>query len=122
MMAEVKGDKMNIGVAVNKKSGLKDKIAEHFGQAKYFLIYDTEVKKFVVEFNPEYLKKPELPPDLLNRRNVNVVIAFSLGIKAYEKFKKYNIKMYKATEKSILENINDLINNNLRKLSGEDLY
>ena len=113
---------MKIAMAVVKKGSLKDKIAEHFGQAENFLIYDTESDKFVVKKNPEFLGKPELPPDFLHRFKVDAVITFSLGPRAHEKLRDYKIKMYKATEGTVLENITALKEGQLRELTQEDLF
>jgi len=113
---------MKIAMAVDKKGSLKERIAEHFGRAKNFLIYDTESDKFDVRKNPEFLGKPELPPDFLHRFKVNAVITFSLGLRAHEKFKSYKIKMYKAIEGTILENITALKEGKLRELTEKDLF
>jgi predicted Fe-Mo cluster-binding NifX family protein len=113
---------MKIAVATNKKGSLEDEVAPHFGRAKNYLIYDTETKNFVVEPNPEVTGGKLLPPDFLSQKGVGVVIAFSLGFKAYEKFKNYNIEMYKAIEKNISSNIKAFENNQLRKLSEEDIF
>ena len=113
---------MKIAMAIDQKGDLENYIAEHFGRAKNFLIYNAASNKFTAEPNPEFLGKPELPPDFLHRLKVNTVITFSLGLKAYEKFKKYKIKMYKAIENTVLENIKALKKGELHKLSEEDIF
>jgi len=112
---------MQIASATNGKN-LEAKIAFHFGRAENYLIYDIKTKKFKVHQNPEFFGKEELPPDLLNRFGVNVVIAFSLGPKAFDKFKQYGIKLYKAIEKNILENIKAFERGELRQLEKQDIY
>ena len=102
-------------------NNLKDKIALHFGRAKNFLLYDTEKGSFEVFENPE-IKGRELPPDFLKRKNIDVVIAFSLGPRAFEKFKNYKIKVLKAIEGTILENLKTFEKNKLKKLSKEDIF
>jgi len=113
---------MKIAIATNKKGSLKDEVAPHFGQAKNYLIYDTQTKTFDVYPNPEVTGGKLLPPDFLNQKGVKVVIAFSLGFKAYEKFKNYGIGMYKAIEKNISENINAFEHSQLRQLREEDIF
>jgi len=112
---------MTIVIPTNRKS-LKDEVALHFGQAKNFLIYDTETKSFNIYPNPEVAGGTELPPDFLHRQKVEIVITFSLGQMAFEKFKNYNIKMYKAIPGSILENIKKLEKGNLGGLKKEDIF
>ena len=99
---------MKIAMAIDQKGDLNNKIAEHFGQAKNFLIYDTKSDKFIVEKNPEFLGKPELPPDFLHRLKINAVVTFGLGPRAHEKFQNYHIKMYKAFEGTVSNNIEAL--------------
>ena len=102
-------------------NNLQDKIALHFGKAKNFLIFDTEKETFEVFENPE-IKGKELPPDFLAKQGVKAVIAFSLGPKAFEKFKNYKIEVFKAIEGTILENIEKFKEGNLKKLSKEDIF
>jgi len=111
---------MKIAIATNENS-LKDEIALHFGRTKNFLIFDTEKKTFEIFSNPEISEK-ELPPDFLHRQGVKVIIAFSLGPRAFEKFKNYGIELYKAIEGAILENLQEFEKGKLKKLGEEDIF
>ena len=111
---------MKIAFATNGKN-LEAKIALHFGRAKNFLIFDTEKETFEVFENPE-IKGKELPPEFLNRLKVDAVITFSLGPRAFEKFKNYKIKVFKAINGTILENIEKFKEGELKKLSKEDIF
>jgi predicted Fe-Mo cluster-binding NifX family protein len=111
---------MKIAFATDGNS-LKDKIALHFGRAKSFLIFDTEKETFEVFENPE-IERKELPPDFLKRKNVDAIFVFSLGPRAFEKFKNYKIEVFKAIEGTILENIEKFKEGKLKKLSKEDIF
>ena len=111
---------MKIALATNGKN-LKAKIALHFGRANKFLIYDTQKRSFEIYPNPEIAGK-ELPPDFLNRLEVDTVITFSLGPMAFEKLKKFGIKIYKAKEGTISENIELLEKRKLSPLSEKDIF
>ena len=102
-------------------NNLKNKVALHFGRAKNFLIFDTEKETFEVFENPE-IERKELPPDFLKSQNVDVVIVFSLGPRAFEKFKNYKIEVLKAIEGTILENLKTFEENKLKKLSKDDIF
>jgi predicted Fe-Mo cluster-binding NifX family protein len=102
-------------------NNLKDKVALHFGRAKNFLIFDTEKETFEVFENPE-IERKELPPDFLKSQNVDVVIVFSLGPRAFEKFKNYKIEVFKAIEGTILENLKAFEESKLKELSQEDIF
>ena len=112
---------MRIAIATNERGSLEDGVALHFGRANNFLIFDTETKSFEVFENPEILGK-ELPPDFLNRLGIDAVIAFSLGPMAFEKFKNCKIKVLKATESTILENLEKFEKGELKKLGKEDIF
>jgi len=102
-------------------NNLKDKIALHFGRAKNFLIFDIKNETFEVFENPE-IGGEELPPDFLAKQGVEAVIAFSLGPRAFEKFKNYKIEVFKAIEGTILENIEKFKEGKLKNLSKEDIF
>jgi len=112
---------MRIAFATNGED-LKAEVALHFGRAKNFLIYDAKTESFEIFPNPEVTGGKEFPPDFLERQGVKSVIVFSLGALAYKKFKNYNIKMYKAIQGSILENIKKLEKGNLGGLKKEDIF
>jgi len=111
---------MKIAFATDGKD-LEAKIALHFGRAKNFLLYETEKENFEVFENPE-LQGKEFPPDFLKSKNVDVVIVFSLGPRAFEKFKNYKIGVFKAIDGTILENIEKFKEGGLKKLSKESIF
>jgi len=113
---------MKIAVPIDGEGGLEDTVAEHFGRAKNFLVYDTETRSFEIFPNPEVAGGTEFPPDFLYRKEVKTIIVFSLGTLAYNKFKNYNVKMYKAVNGAIAENIQKLKENKLRELQEEDIF
>jgi len=113
---------MKIAIPTDDKRGLQDMVAEHFGRAKNFLVYDTETKIFEIFSNPEVGGRKELPPDFLYRQKVKTIIVFSLGPMAYNKFKNYNILMFKAIEGTVEENLEKFESNQLEKLKKEDIF
>lgn len=96
---------MKIAIPLGDRNGLKGRVAEHFGRAEIFLIYDTETQTVDVLPNPEAEGKKESPPDFLKRRGVGEVIVSGLGSMAREKFKNHNIRIYKAADDTVEENI-----------------
>ncbi len=95
---------------------LDDLVTFHFGQAKNYLIYNTDTKDFNVFPNPEIAGRKELPPEFLNKLDVSAVICFDLGQRAFEKFKDFGIKIYEALEKNIAENVKSFQEEKLKKL------
>lgn len=113
---------MKVAIPTDNENGLKSELAEHFGRARNFLIYDTGSGSFENYPNPEVAGGRELPPDFLARLEIDSVISFGLGPAAYEKFKNHEIKMYKAVNKSLLENIEILKKGELPQLTEEDIF
>ena len=113
---------MKIAIPTDDKEGLEDTVAEHFGRARNFLIYDTKTKISNIYPNPEVASGVQLPPDFLHSQRVDIIIVFSLGPMAYNKFKNYHIKMYKAIPGSIFENVKKLKEGNLGELKKEDIF
>ncbi len=113
---------MKIAIPTDSKKGIDDKVAEHFGRASNFLIYDTGTESFEIFPNPEVAGGKEFPPDFLYRQGVEAVIVFSLGSKALGKFKNYNVKMYKAIKGTIKENLQKFKDNELKELTKKDIF
>lgn len=112
---------MKIVIPINEKGSLDDKVALHFGRASNFLIYDTETESFEIFPNPEVTGGKEFPPDFLYRQGVKAVIVFGLGAMAYNKFKNYNIKTYKAVQETIAANLQKFEDGKLQELKEEDI-
>ena len=113
---------MKIAIPTDKEGGLKDMVAEHFGRAKNFLVYDTETKTSNVCPNPEATGGSQFPPDFLHSQKVDVAIVFSLGPMAYNKFKYHHIQMHKAIPGSILRNIKEFEEDSLGELTEKDIF
>jgi len=113
---------MKIAIPTDNKNGLNDKVAEHFGRAKNFLVYDTEKKSSEIFENPEVVGTGEFPPDFLNRQKIEAVIVFSLGPMAYNKFQNFRIEMHKAIQGSIADNLKKFEAGELGKLRKEDIF
>lgn len=112
---------MKIALATDGKN-LEAEVMHHFGWGKNYLIYDTKIKEFEIYPNPEVSGKKEFPPEFLNRLGVNIVIVFSLGPKAFDKFKGFGIKIYEAINKSIAENIKEFQKGNLLPLEEKSHF
>ena len=101
---------------------LEDEICLHFGRAKNFLIFNTEKRDIKIYPNPEARGEAILPPDFLRELDVDMVICFSLGPRAFNLFKNYKIKTKKAVKKTIKENINLFQKGKLKDLTKKDIF
>ena len=89
---------LRIAIATNGKDGLEDVVSNVFGRAKTFTIVDAEdekIKGVTVVENPRVSYKHGAGPivaKMLVDKDVDVVIAYILGLGADELLKQLNIK------------------------------
>ena len=102
--------KLRIAVATNEKNGLGDVVSKVFGRAKTFTIVDAEDEKIkcvtVVE-NPGLSYKHGAGPivaRMLADKDVDMVIAYVLGLGADELLKQHNIKHIAIKPNTKVEN------------------
>lgn len=77
------------------EKGMDEMVGGHFGKSPGYVIYDTETKNFVTISNTsEHLGGIGLPPELLAKHGVNVVVCTNLGPKAVDMLSAYNIKVF----------------------------
>ncbi len=75
--------------------GLDESVGGHFGKSPCYVIYDTEAKSAVTISNTsEHLGGTGLPPELLAKNGVNVVVCSNLGPKAVDMLSSLNIEVY----------------------------
>ena len=75
--------------------GLEDEICSHFGRAYTFTIVDLETGSVkVIPNTSEHMGGVGLPPELLAKEGVNVVVCSNLGPRAVEMFESLGIEVY----------------------------
>ena len=73
---------MRIAVPLEENRGVDSRVAEHFGRARFFLIYDTESGSFeVIDFEKEE-KGVCSPASFLIEKGVHAVYVLGMGYKA----------------------------------------
>ena len=90
--------KLRIAIATNGKDGLEDVVSTVFGRAKTFTIVNAEdekIKSVTVVENPGLSYKHGAGPivaKMLVDKDVDMVIAYVLGLGADDLLKQHNIK------------------------------
>ena len=77
--------------------GLEDEICSHFGRAPTFTIVDLEagnVRVRVIPNTSEHMGGIGLPPELLAKEGVSVLVCSNLGPRAVQMFQSFGIKVY----------------------------
>ena len=100
---------MKIAFPTNGKD-LNSEIFFHFGRCNNYLIYDTENNNFeIIKNTSEHMGGKELPPEIIKKASVDVMIVVDLGQRALQLFSELNIEVYCKAEgiiKDILERFN----------------
>lgn len=106
---------MRIAIPTDDKN-LDSNVCPSFGRAPYFLIYDVESKESVFLDNSAAasaggagIKAAQMIAD----NKANVLITPRLGENAADVLKSAEIKIYKATDGSVKENIDAFVANKL---------
>lgn len=90
---------MKISVPVMGIKGMDERVGGHFGKSPGYVIYDTETKDLVTISNTsEHLGGVGLPPELLAKHGVDVVVCTNLGPKAVDMLAAYHIKVFLGAE------------------------
>ncbi len=82
--------------------GMDESVGGHFGKSPGYVIFDTETKSVdTIKNSSEHLGGVGLPPELLAKHGVNVVVCSALGPKAVDMLTSFNIKVYVGATGSV---------------------
>ena len=93
-------------------------VDERFGRAEYFIIYDTDTKNFEAIKNPFLNDQGGVGVSTAKftvEKGVDAVISGSYGPNALEILRTSSIKLYKAQNGTVQENIDKLLEGKLEK-------
>jgi predicted Fe-Mo cluster-binding NifX family protein len=94
--------KMKIAFPIKTNEGLEGQLADHFGRAPKFAIYETERKKFqLIENTGDHFGGRTSTPMLLSKNDVNVLICKGLGRRAIERLSKNGIEIFITTHQNV---------------------
>lgn len=98
---------MKIAFPTQENKGFKSPIYGHFGSAYYFVVVDTEENSTEIIENPDrdHLHGHCQPLKALNGRRVDAVIVGGIGGGALRKLSMEGIKIYRAAEGTVRDNL-----------------
>ncbi|MFW6038831.1 MAG: NifB/NifX family molybdenum-iron cluster-binding protein [Candidatus Saliniplasma sp.] len=112
---------MKIAMPTMGDSGFDEKVGEHFGRCSTFTIYDSEKDDVkVISNNSRHKGGKGNPPDLLAKKDVDVMICRNLGKKAVSLFEKLGIDVYSGARGTVKESIESWEKEKLEKTSVSD--
>ena len=98
---------MKVALPIQENIGLDSHVYSHFGSARYFVIFDTESGLVDVSENPDrdHTHGQCQPINALGDRPVDAVVVGGIGGGALRKLMAAGIKVYRAVEGSVRENV-----------------
>lgn len=97
---------MRIAVPTMGTRGLDELVGDHFGKVPTYTIVDTERDTVeVIENTSEHMGGTGLPPELMKRHNVHVMLVSGLGIRAIRLFEQLGIMVYTGAGGTVRETL-----------------
>ncbi|MGQ9699473.1 MAG: NifB/NifX family molybdenum-iron cluster-binding protein [Candidatus Bipolaricaulaceae bacterium] len=95
---------MKIGVPTQGKGGLDAEVAEHFGHAPTYTLYDTETAAVeIIPNTSHHMGGIGHPPELLAQHGVNVVLCRGIGPHALALLEKNRITVHTGATGTVRE-------------------
>ncbi len=86
---------MKIAIPTMGNGGLGEQIGEHFGRVPTFTIVNTETNEVEVITNTSHhMGGSGYPPELLQKKNVDIMLCSNLGGRAIGMFEEFGIEVY----------------------------
>jgi predicted Fe-Mo cluster-binding NifX family protein len=77
------------------EKGLDEAVGEHFGRVPNYTIYDTETEQVeVIPNTSEHMGGRGLPPEVISKANVDIMLCGGLGRRAIMLFEQFGIMVY----------------------------
>jgi predicted Fe-Mo cluster-binding NifX family protein len=77
------------------QNGIDDTVGQHFGKVPFYTLYDTETKEATVIPNTsEHNGGIGLPPELMAKEGVDIMLCGGLGVKAVMMFEEAGIEVF----------------------------
>ena len=96
------------------QNGMDDTVGQHFGKVPYYTLYDTESKEVsVIPNTSEHNGGVGLPPEIMAKEDVDIMLCGGLGRKAVVMFEEYNIAVFNGATGSIRDAISAWEENSL---------
>ena len=110
---------MKIAFPSNENNGIDSQVYNHFGSAKLFIITDSDNENTEVVFNQDLDHEHNncQPLKALGRSDIDVVVVAGIGGGALRKLNASNIKVYKAVEGNVKDNLEKYISEDLTEFT-----
>ena len=97
---------MLVSIPVMDRSGLASPVGAHFGKVPSYAIFDTENGQLnFLENTSEHLGGVGMPPELLSKAGVNIVLCSGLGPKAVDMLTSLGIQVHVGAKGTVKDTI-----------------
>ena len=97
---------MKISIPVMETSGLSSAVGQHFGRVPAYAVMDTDSGEMsFLENTSEHRGGIGLPPELMAKAGVNVMLCAGLGAKAVDMFANLGIQVYVGAEGTVKDTL-----------------
>ena len=112
---------MKIAFPTQENKGIESRVYGHFGSAHYFVFVDTEEDSTDTVENPDrdHLHGHCQPLEALNGRQVDAIIVGGIGCGALRKLLLEGIKVYRAAQGSVQDNLELLTSGKLAVFTAD---
>ncbi len=110
---------MKICFPVELDKGLDSEVFGHFGSAPHFVVFDTEEKSIAVINNQDlgHVHGMCNPLKALDGKMMDAIIVGGIGAGAITKLNQMGIKVYKATDGTVQDNIKLFESNTMSEMT-----
>ncbi|HIH94324.1 TPA: dinitrogenase iron-molybdenum cofactor biosynthesis protein [Methanosarcina acetivorans] len=112
---------MKVCIPTRDNNGMEGAVEQHFGKALTYTILDTNSGEiFVVPNTSEHMGGVELPPELLRKYGVEIMLCAGLGYRAVKMFESYGIDVFVGAGGTVQDAVEAWKANQLHSASAEN--
>jgi len=114
---------MKVAIPTDSIGGLSDIVFNHFGMAPTYTVVEISENKIgkveVIDNTSDHFGGSESPVDLLQKKNVGIVICSNLGPHAMEILRCQGFDLFFTKREKVQDVVNKFIKGELERFSGE---
>lgn len=116
-----KFNNMKIVVPTNKKKGLQDMVADHFGRCNTYTFLDEKGSVIeIIDNTSEHMRGRGLPPEVIKEYGASILLCKDLGPRALNLCSELGIDVYVCSAQTVKEIFEMWRNNKIKKASIEN--
>ncbi len=113
---------MKIVIPTDGRQGLGEKIAKHFGRCNTYTFVDENGKILeIIDNTSRHMKGAGLPPELIKKHGVDILLCHELGPRALTLCKELGIEIYCDVAQTVGGIFEKWKNDKLKKATAEDV-